>query len=60
MVSQLNHRKVQLIRGPMDVPVIGRRIAFVTDTVGTVIELSGPLTSSPGEQGPDNSRGTPR
>nr|WP_260604891.1 MULTISPECIES: hypothetical protein [unclassified Streptomyces] len=44
----------------MDVPVIGRRIAFVTDTVGTVIELSGPLTSSPGEQGPDNSRGTPR
>ncbi len=45
----VDHRNAQLISGPMEVPVIGRRIAFVTDNVGTVIELSGPLTSSPGE-----------
>ncbi|MFD5827321.1 VOC family protein [Lentzea sp. NPDC060358] len=31
---------VPLVGGPLDVPEIGRRIAFVTDNVGTVIELS--------------------
>ncbi|MGW4796282.1 VOC family protein [Nonomuraea sp. MG754425] len=46
-VAGLRERGVELIGGPMEVPAIGRRIAFVTDNVGTVIELaeSGPPTS---------------
>ncbi|GHF18975.1 hypothetical protein GCM10014715_87250 [Streptomyces spiralis] len=49
MVSQLRDRDVPLIGGPMDVPAIGRRIAFVTDNVGTIIEISGPGSSLSGE-----------
>lgn len=41
-VSRLRHHGVRLIGGPMDVPPIGRRIAFITDNVGTVIELTEP------------------
>ncbi|MDI5964933.1 VOC family protein [Streptantibioticus silvisoli] len=41
-VSRLLELGVPLIGGPMEAPDIGRRIAFVTDNVGTVIELSAP------------------
>ncbi|GAA0211857.1 hypothetical protein GCM10009527_004870 [Actinomadura nitritigenes] len=39
-LSRLHELDVPLIGGPMDIPAIGRRIAFVTDNVGTIIELS--------------------
>jgi methylmalonyl-CoA epimerase len=39
-VAQVRERGAELIGGPMDVADIGRRIAFVTDNVGTIIELS--------------------
>ncbi|MBF8184245.1 VOC family protein [Nonomuraea sp. K274] len=41
-VSQLRDRGVQLIGGPMEVPAIGQRIAFITDNIGTIIELAEP------------------
>jgi len=43
-VSQLRARDVQVIGGPMDIPEIGQRIAFVTDNLGTIIELAEPGT----------------
>jgi methylmalonyl-CoA epimerase len=43
-VSQLRERGVRVIGGPMDIPEIGQRIAFVTDNVGTIIELTEPGT----------------
>ena len=43
-VSRLRDRDVELIAGPMDVPAIGRRIAFITDNIGNVIELAEPGT----------------
>jgi methylmalonyl-CoA epimerase len=39
-VSQLLELDVPLIGGPMEVPATGQRIAFVTDNVGTIIELT--------------------
>jgi catechol 2,3-dioxygenase-like lactoylglutathione lyase family enzyme len=49
-VSWLRESGVPLVGGPMDVPAIGRRIAFVTDNVGTVIELSAPSGPAPGRE----------
>jgi catechol 2,3-dioxygenase-like lactoylglutathione lyase family enzyme len=46
-VSQLRDRDVQLIGGPMDVPAIGQRIAFITDNIGNIIELAEPGTWPP-------------
>jgi catechol 2,3-dioxygenase-like lactoylglutathione lyase family enzyme len=43
-VSQLLERDVPLIGGPMEIPEIGQRVAFVTDNVGTIIELAEPGT----------------
>ena len=43
-LSQLGERDVQVIGGPMEVPEIGQRIAFVTDNLGTIIELAEPGT----------------
>ncbi|HEU5025567.1 MAG TPA: VOC family protein [Spirillospora sp.] len=40
-VTRLLELDVPLIGGPMEIPAAGRRIAFVTDNVGTIIELSG-------------------
>ncbi|MFJ9899876.1 VOC family protein [Streptomyces sp. NPDC091280] len=50
-VSRLLALDVPLIGGPMEIPAIGRRIAFVTDNVGTIIELSAPGTSVSGRKG---------
>ncbi|MFD9701156.1 VOC family protein [Lentzea sp. NPDC059081] len=41
-VARLLELDVPLIGGPVEIPEIGRRIAFVADDVGTVIELSEP------------------
>jgi catechol 2,3-dioxygenase-like lactoylglutathione lyase family enzyme len=49
-VSQLRDRDVELIAGPMDVPAIGQRIAFITDNIGNVIELAEPGTWPSGRQ----------
>jgi methylmalonyl-CoA epimerase len=43
-VSELRDRDVQLIGGPMEVPAIGQRIAFVPDNLGNIIELAEPGT----------------
>lgn len=43
-LSRLLELDVPLIGGPMEIPATGRRIAFVTDNVGTIIELSDPGT----------------
>lgn len=43
-VAQLLALDVPLIGGPMDLPQIGQRAAFVTDNVGTIIELTEPGT----------------
>lgn len=43
-VSRLKDEGVSLIGGPMEVPEIGQQIAFVTDNVGTIIELTEPGT----------------
>ncbi|WP_335983719.1 VOC family protein [Streptomyces sp. CA2R106] len=43
-VSRLHELDVPLIGGPMEIPATGQRIAFVTDNVGTIIELSDPGT----------------
>jgi catechol 2,3-dioxygenase-like lactoylglutathione lyase family enzyme len=43
-VSRLLQLDVPLIGGPMEIPEIGQRIAFVTDNVGTIIELAEPGT----------------
>ncbi|MFJ9626123.1 VOC family protein [Streptomyces sp. NPDC101175] len=51
IVSRLLALDVPLIGGPMEIPATGRRIAFVTDNVGTIIELSAPGTSVSGRKG---------
>ncbi|WP_177287802.1 VOC family protein [Actinomadura madurae] len=43
-VSELAGRGVDLIGGPMDVADIGQRIVFITDNLGTIIELAEPGT----------------
>ena len=43
-VAHLRALDVELIGGPMEVADIGQRIAFVTDNVGTIIELAEPGT----------------
>ncbi|MER6917741.1 VOC family protein [Streptomyces spiralis] len=43
-LSRLRELDVPLIGGPMEIPATGQRIAFVTDNVGTIIELSAPGT----------------
>lgn len=43
-VSRLLELDVPLIGSPMEIPATGQRIAFVTDNVGTIIELSDPGT----------------
>ncbi|MEV7327476.1 VOC family protein [Micromonospora sp. NPDC093244] len=40
VLAQLLKRDVTPIAGPMHIDRIGRRIAFVTDNVGTIIELT--------------------
>lgn len=50
-VSRLLELDVPLIGGPMEIPEIGQRIAFVTDNVGTIIELTEPGTWPSGRQG---------
>jgi catechol 2,3-dioxygenase-like lactoylglutathione lyase family enzyme len=43
-VSRLRDSDVPLIGGPMEVPEIGQRIAFITDNLGNIIELTEPGT----------------
>jgi catechol 2,3-dioxygenase-like lactoylglutathione lyase family enzyme len=43
-VAHLRALDVELIGGPMQVTEIGQRIAFVTDNLGTIIELAEPGT----------------
>jgi catechol 2,3-dioxygenase-like lactoylglutathione lyase family enzyme len=43
-VSRLLQLDVPLIGGPMEIPEISQRIAFVTDNVGTIIEFAEPGT----------------
>ena len=50
-VSRLLELGVPLIGGPMEIPEIGQHIAFVTDNVGTIIELTEPGTWPSGRQG---------
>jgi methylmalonyl-CoA epimerase len=49
-VSRLLELDVPLIGGPMRIPATGQRIAFVTDNVGTIIELSDPGTWASGRK----------
>lgn len=43
-VAHLRDRDVPLIGGPIDVPVIGQRIAFIADNLGNIIEFTEPGT----------------
>lgn len=43
-VGRLHHLGVPLIGGPMNVAEIDRRIAFITDNLGNIIELAAPGT----------------
>lgn len=43
VITALDERGVALIGGPMTVEAIGRRIAFTTDNLGNIIELSEPV-----------------
>jgi catechol 2,3-dioxygenase-like lactoylglutathione lyase family enzyme len=43
-VARLLELDVPLIGGPMEIPEIGQRIAFITDNVGTIIEVTEPGT----------------
>jgi predicted enzyme related to lactoylglutathione lyase len=42
--AQIEATGVALIGGPMDIEDIGQRIAFITDNLGTIIELTSPGT----------------
>ena len=42
IVSQVRDRGVPLIGGPLEVPAIGQRIAFITDNLGNIIEFTEP------------------
>jgi catechol 2,3-dioxygenase-like lactoylglutathione lyase family enzyme len=50
-VSRLRERDVLPVGGPMEIPEISQRIAFVTDNVGTIIELAEPGTWPSGRKG---------
>lgn len=50
-VSRLLELDVPLIGGPMEIPEIGQRVAFITDNVGTIIELAEPGTWPAGRNG---------
>ena len=41
-IAQLQAAGVPLIGGPMEIDAIGQRIAFITDNLGTIIELTSP------------------
>jgi catechol 2,3-dioxygenase-like lactoylglutathione lyase family enzyme len=41
-VAHLRDNDVPLIGGPLDVPALGQRIAFITDNLGNIIELAEP------------------
>lgn len=43
-LSWLGERDVQPVGAPMDVHEIGQRIAFITDNLGNIIELTAPGT----------------
>jgi catechol 2,3-dioxygenase-like lactoylglutathione lyase family enzyme len=43
-LSWLGERDVQPVGEPMDVQAIGQRIAFITDNLGNIIELTAPGT----------------
>lgn len=45
IVAELDARGVPVIAGPFTAAGVGRRIAFVTDPVGTIIELSARTTA---------------
>jgi catechol 2,3-dioxygenase-like lactoylglutathione lyase family enzyme len=49
-VSELSDLDVDLIGGPMEIPEIGQRIAFITDNLGNIIELAEPGTWPAGRQ----------
>jgi hypothetical protein len=50
-VSRLLELDVLLIGGPMEIAETSQRIAFVTDNVGTIIELTEPGTWPSGRNG---------
>lgn len=50
-VARLLELDVPLIGGPMELPQIGQRAAFITDNVGTIIELTEPGTWPAGRNG---------
>ena len=50
-VAELHELGVPLIGGPMNIAETGQRIAFVTDNVGTIIELATPGTWPSGRTG---------
>ena len=50
-VGQLQDRGVSLIGGPMDIADIGQRIAFITDNLGTIIEITSPGVRSGNRHG---------
>ncbi len=41
-IAELAEHGVKLVGGPMDISAIGQRIAFVTDNLGNIIELTDP------------------
>lgn len=43
-VARLLDLDVPVIGGPMEIPEIGQRIVFITDNVGTIIEITEPGT----------------
>ena len=50
-VARLLELDVPLIGGPMEIPEIGQRIVFITDNVGTIIEVAEPGTWPAGRNG---------
>jgi catechol 2,3-dioxygenase-like lactoylglutathione lyase family enzyme len=50
-VARLLELDVPLIGGPMEIPEIGQRIVFITDNVGTIIEVAEPGTWPDGRNG---------
>jgi predicted enzyme related to lactoylglutathione lyase len=49
--ARLLELDVPLIGGPMEIPEIGQRIVFITDNVGTIIEVTEPGTWPAGRNG---------
>ena len=50
-IARLLELDVPLIGGPMEIPEIGQRIVFITDNVGTIIEVTEPGTWPAGRNG---------